>query len=103
MYNISANMSLMRLIESWTTTENPFNSTEEILNWIDEKNNAVKVEIKKIPYDYNGDNWHYDSERGEIRNKAGSFFQIKGLQKKIGDEVLLEQQHIFLLPGLKYL
>ena len=91
MYNINANMSLMRLIESWATTENPFNSTDEILSWIEQKNKDVKVEIKKIPYDYTGDNWHYDSDRGEIRNKAGSFFQIKGLQKTVGDQIVLEQ------------
>lgn len=91
MYNINANMSLMRLIESWATTENPFNSTDEILSWIDEKNKDVKVEINKIPYDYSGDNWHYDTEKGEIRNKAGSFFQIRGLQKVIDDKVVLEQ------------
>ena len=91
MYNISANMSLMWLIESWATTENPFNSTTEILSWIEEKNKAVKVAIKKIPYDYSGDNWHYDSERGEIRNKSGSFFQIKGLQKTIDEQLILEQ------------
>ena len=91
MYNINANMSLMRLIESWATTENPFNSTDEILSWIGKKNKDVKVEIKKIPYDYSGDNWHYDHERGEIRNKDGSFFQIKGLQKTIDNKVVLEQ------------
>ena len=102
MYNINANLSLMRLIESWATTENPFNSTEEILSWIDGKNRDVKVEINKIPYDYTGENWHYDPARGEIRNKTGSFFQIKGLQKKIGEEVLLEQP-IFIQNEIGYL
>lgn len=91
MYNINTNMSLMQLIESWATTENPFNSTDEILSWIAEKNKDVKVEIRKIPFDYTGDNWHYDPERGEIRNQAGSFFQIKGLQKTIGGQIVLEQ------------
>jgi oxidase EvaA len=81
----------MQLIESWATTENPFNSTDEILSWIAEKNKDVKVEIRKIPFDYTGDNWHYDPERGEIRNQAGSFFQIKGLQKTIGGQIVLEQ------------
>ena len=81
MYNINVNMSLVRVIESWATTENPFNSTDEILAWIQENNKAVEVSIRKIPYDYSGENWHYDSERGEIRNKTGSFFRIKGLQK----------------------
>jgi len=91
MYNINTNISLMRIIESWTTTDNPFNSTEEILAWVEDKNKGVNVAINKIPYDYTGDNWHYDSEKGEIRNKDGSFFQIKGLQKRIGQEVTLEQ------------
>ena len=81
----------MRLIESWATTENPFNSTEEILSWTKEKNNDIKVEIRKIPYDYMGGNWHYDSDRGEIRNRSGSFFQIKGLQKKVGKKIIHEQ------------
>ncbi len=102
MYNINANMSLMRLIESWATTDNPFNSTEEILAWIEEKNKAVKVDIKKIPYDYNGENWHYDSEKGEIRNKNGSFFQIRGLQKIIEGQVVHEQP-IFIQNEIGYL
>ena len=91
MYNINANMSLMQLIESWATTENPFNSTDDILDWIKEKNRDVSVAIRKIPYDYTGDNWHYDQERGEIRNRDGTFFQIKGLQKTEDDRVLHEQ------------
>lgn len=91
MFNINENLSLIQLIESWATTDNPFNSTEEILSWIEEKNKGIKVDIRKVPYDYTGDNWHYDPEKGEIRNKTGSFFQIKGLQKKIGTELLSEQ------------
>ena len=91
MYNINANMSLMQLMESWATTDNPFNSTDDILAWIRQKNEDVQVAIRKIPYDYTGDNWHYDSERGEIRNREGSFFQITGLQKTVDDEVVHEQ------------
>ena len=84
-------MSLMQLIESWATTENPFNSTDDILTWIKEKNRDVRIDIRKIPYDYTGDNWHYDQERGEIRNRDGSFFQIKGLQKAEDGRILNEQ------------
>ena len=84
-------MSLMQLIESWATTENPLNSTDDILTWIKEKNRDVRVDIRKIPYDYTGDNWHYDQERGEIRNRDGSFFQIKGLQKAEDGRILHEQ------------
>lgn len=91
MYNIKANLSLLRLIESWATTENPFNSTEDILSWIEERNNTVKVNVEKIPYTYEGENWHYDAQKGEIRNKDGSFFQIKGLQKTVDGDVIHEQ------------
>lgn len=91
MDSFNANRSLMLILESWATTENPFNSMEELISWIEEKNEVVKVEVNKIPYDYKGENWHYDSERGEIRNKAGTFFQIKGLQSREGRKLLLEQ------------
>ena len=91
MYDINANLSLVRLIESWATTDNPFNSTQEILSWIEEKNKSVKVDIKKIPYDYSCGEWYYDDNKGEIRNRAGSFFQIKGLQKIIDGDVKYEQ------------
>lgn len=102
MYSINANMSLMRLIESWATTENPFNSTKEILSWIEKKNRDVKVEIKKISYDYTGENWHYDLKYGEIRNKDGSFFQIKGLQKVV-DETVIHEQPIIIQNEIGYL
>lgn len=91
MYNINTDMTLMRLMESWATIENPFNSTEEILDWISEKKKNTKVNIVKKIYDYTGEDWHYDAQLGEIRNKNGSFFQIKGLQKTVDGKVVQEQ------------
>ncbi len=91
MYIENTNNSIMRIIESWATTSNPFNSTEEILSWIADKNESIRVDIKKIPYTYDGEDWHYDAETGEIRNRAGTFFQIRGLQKKIDNKVVSEQ------------
>lgn len=91
MYNYRTNMSLMRLIESWATTENPFNSTEEILQWINERNASTKVRIEKRPYTYEGENWHYDRIHGDIRNRDATFFQIKGLQKVYEGRILQEQ------------
>ena len=93
MYNFEENLSLIRLMESWATTENPINSTEEILDWIEEKKEETKVCIEKTSYNYDGSQfWYYDEDRGEIRNKNASFFQIKGL-RKISDsgEILVEQ------------
>lgn len=92
MYNIKTNLSLIRLMESWANTENPFNSTEEILGWVAQRNADVHVKIDKINYDYSdSEKWHYDKQYGEICNKARSFFQVKGLQKCIGEDVVYEQ------------
>ena len=108
MHELNVNRTLVRLIESWATTENPFNSTEEILAWVEEKNRDVKVEIRKVPYDYTGEDWHYDAERGEIRNRTGSFFQIRGLRKICDWKVLQEQPIIIqneiieLIRSIKY-
>lgn len=79
-YNINRNLTLVRIIESWSTTDNPFNSTEEILEWVEEKNSKVQVKINKVPYKYDGF-WYYDENSGEIKNKNNSFFQIKGILK----------------------
>lgn len=102
MYNIDSNLTLMRLMESWATTYNPFNSTEEILEWVAEKNKNTSVQIKKKKYDYSGEDWHYDSLLGEIRNKSGSFFQIKGLQK-FEDGKIIHEQPIIVQNEIGYL
>lgn len=80
-YSIDKNLTLVRIIESWATTDNPFNSTEDILRWIDEKNENIHVMINKIPYNYDGF-WYYEKESGEIKNRHNSFFQIKGIVKR---------------------
>lgn len=84
------NQSLVRLFESWVTTDNPFNTTEEILEWIDKKKAETTVRINKIDYAYDGD-WFYDPQIGGIRNRNNTFFQIKGLQKKEDGEIVQEQ------------
>ncbi len=89
-YHISENLALIRILESWSTTDNPMNSTEEILDWVFEKNKTTHVKIQKIQYDYASGVWFYDKETGSIRNKNGSFFEIKGLVKQ-GTDVYTEQ------------
>lgn len=99
-YNINKNLTLVRIIESWATTDNPFNSTDEILEWVEEKNNSTSVTIEKIPYKYDGF-WYYDEKTGEIRNKNNSFFQIKGIinHSPEGDE----EQPIIIQNEIGYL
>lgn len=87
-------------MESWATTDNPFNSTEDILEWVKQKNESTKVNISKIPYKYDGF-WYYDKETGEIKNRNNSFFQIKGLIKRDGESVY--EQPIIIQNEIGYL
>ncbi|MBR0343405.1 MAG: NDP-hexose 2,3-dehydratase family protein [Oscillospiraceae bacterium] len=102
MYDFDKNLTLVRLMESWATTDNPFNSTDDILEWIREKNKATTVRIEKKKYDYSGDDWHYDKNTGEIRNKNGTFFQIKGL-RKVENGLVQQEQPIIIQNEIGYL
>lgn len=99
-YDIKKNLTLVRIIESWATTENPFNTTEEILKWIDKKNKNTHVTIQRIPYQYDGF-WYYDDQSGEIKNRNGSFFQIKGIKKTTSNGV--EEQPVVIQNEIGYL
>ena len=90
MYDINTNRSLVQIIESWAITNNPMNSTEAILDWVEQKNKETKVRIRRIPFSEEGV-WRYDPATGEIRNTDGTFFRIRGLVEKAGGRVLHEQ------------
>lgn len=82
MMNIDKNLTLVRLLESWATLDNPINTTEEILQWVEEKNRSTTVKIEKVNYSYDDGFWYYDAKSGEIKNRNNSFFQLKGLIKR---------------------
>lgn len=97
------NQTLVRIFESWANTENPMNSTEELLAWVKNKNKSVKVKIEKVNYNYDGSSgWYYDKGLGEIRNQTGSFFQIKGMIR-CQDNKKLEEQPIIIQNEIGYL
>ena len=54
------------------------NSINEILEWIEKKNNEIHVVIEKNGLS-DSDFWFYDDEEGAIVNKNRSFFAIKGI------------------------
>lgn len=97
MQNINEKSIIVKIIESWATTNNPFNSTEEILKWVDEKNKSTIINISKINYQYDGF-WYYDKQFGGIKNRNDSFFQIKGLinhtQKEDFEQPIIIQNEI---------
>ena len=99
-FDIKQNMTLVQIIESWAITDNPMNSTDDILNWIKKKNQDVLVNIHKIDYSYDGF-WFYDKESGEICNRNNSFFQIKGLIHHVDGQAY--EQPIIIQDEIGYL
>ena len=66
------------LIESLLTTVNPFNSTDEVVAWIERRNREVEVRVEEVPFaDLNG--WHFDATTGNLVHDSGKFFSIVGI------------------------
>lgn len=97
---ITMNKSLVQIIESWATTENPMNSTDELLEWITKKNKEIKVQVEKIPFSDEGF-WYYDKHEGGIINRNNSFFKIKGLIKQTDSNIV--EQPIIIQDEIGYL
>lgn len=93
---------LIKILESWSITENPMNSTDKLLEWIKTENKKAKVKIKKIQYDYSGF-WYYEKTSGEIKNRSNSFFQIKGIIEKNDRGRVVKEQPIIIQNEIGYL
>ena len=66
------------LIESLLTTDNPSNSTDEVVAWIERRNREVEVRIEEVPFaDLKG--WHFDETTGNLVHDSGKFFSIVGI------------------------
>lgn len=72
--------TLHSIAHSWTVSDSTICSTDEILEWVRERNRTVAVDIFKIsPEKCNP--WFLDEEEGCIRNPARSFFTIHGFEQ----------------------
>lgn len=73
----------------------------EILEWVKNKNENLKVNIRKNRLSESGF-WFYDEEKGVIRNKNNSFFSIAGI-RQYKDEALVLEQPILIQDEIGYL
>ena len=66
------------LIKSLLTLDNPFNSTDEVIAWIERRNREVEVKVEEVPFKalYG---WHFDDETGNLCHDSGKFFSIVGI------------------------
>lgn len=65
------------IIKSLLTEDNPFNSTQELREWIAQRNREVTVNVERIPFSQL-DKWHSE-EDGSIHHDSGRFFSIVGI------------------------
>lgn len=66
------------LLKSLLTSENPFNTTEEILAWIERRNREVNVDVEEVPFS-RLKGWGFDGKTGNLRHESGKFFSIVGI------------------------
>lgn len=65
------------MINSLLTQNNIFNSTADILEWIQKRNREVSVDVNRVPFREMSD-WFIDSD-GCLHHNSGKFFSIQGL------------------------
>lgn len=90
-------------ITSILNQKHSVNSTQDLIEWIRERNRVVKVEVKKTSFD-NLQGWKVDEETGNIHHESGKFFTISGVKIEVSDGHVKEwSQPIINQPEIGYL
>lgn len=94
---------MIALLRSLLTTNNPFNTTDELLAWIERRNSEVEVRVDEVPFaELKG--WHFDADTGNLCHDSGKFFSIVGIDVyKNQDGVSRWRQPIINQPEVGYL
>ncbi|MDP3115392.1 MAG: NDP-hexose 2,3-dehydratase family protein [Candidatus Cloacimonadaceae bacterium] len=82
---------------------NPYNSTEEILQWLKELNNTQYFSVEEISFS-ELQQWHFDNITGDLKHNRGKFFSIRGFQvfnswsgELLWDQPIIDQPEIGVL------
>lgn len=90
------------IIRSLLINENPFNSTKEIRQWIEDRNKEVDVKVERIPFSEM--NMWYSGNDGSLHHETGRFFSIVGIDVLTDyGETSHWRQPIILQPEVGYL
>ena len=68
-----------KFFKSALTEENPFIATEQVIEWLMERNESVKVNVRKTAFKDLTD-WFFDDETKTFRHISGKFFSIDGIE-----------------------
>ena len=70
---------LEKLIKSWSGHGKSVHTLDELLTWIEARNQNLTVNI--VPNRLSESSfWLYDEQTGRIRNRNHSFFEISGMK-----------------------
>ena len=90
-------------LRSALTMENPYHSTEQVLDWIREQNRKIEVNVRQISFAEMLPMWQFDAE-GNLRHATGKFFSIEGIRVKTNYGNVAEwEQPIINQPEIGYL
>lgn len=89
------------VIESWNNYEGNVNTTDYLLEWINQLNKETHVAIKECSVN-DSSFWFYDDYNGEVLNRKRSFFSIKGM-RRFEDGEFTGEQPVIIQPEIGYL
>jgi len=79
----------LSFLTSAMTEINPFMSAKMCLEWLQNKREKAKVNIKQIPF-AQMDKWSFDEKTGNLFHETGKFFSIEGVYVKDYEEKFKE-------------
>ncbi len=85
--------NVLKLLASLAEQEGKAHSTEELLNWINERNRTIQVDIRKIKPEQDSV-WRYIENEGIIANSSRSFFTISGICQGAMEQPIILQKEI---------
>ncbi|TCJ14190.1 NDP-hexose 2,3-dehydratase [Flaviaesturariibacter flavus] len=99
-FNQNAQLLFLR---SALTLDNPFNDTQKVLEWVQERNREVKVNVERIPF-ATMRNWFLDEANIKLQHQSGKFFTIEGINVQTNSGPVPEwDQPIINQPEVGYL
>lgn len=73
-----------KLIESLLTLNGPSGTVEDVLAWIQRRNEEVSVKITPVPFEALKE-WSFHPSTGNLCHKTGKFFAIEGVRVIVDD------------------
>jgi len=75
------NQAYIPFLKSATSLSNPFNSSEQVLDWLKKRSEQVTVNVTKTCFS-KLEQWGFSQITGSLSHETGKFFSIEGIKVK---------------------